>query len=33
VQGSNVSGASGPPAAVFLQVIAIDDNIFYNGLE
>ena len=33
VQGSNTSGASGPPAAVFLQVIAMDDNIFYNGFE
>ncbi|WP_165371523.1 M14 family zinc carboxypeptidase [Pseudolysobacter antarcticus] len=33
MQGSNSSGASGPPAATFLQVVAFDDNIFYDGFQ
>jgi carboxypeptidase T len=33
VQGSNASGASGPPAATFLQAVALDDNIFYDGFQ
>lgn len=33
VQGKNASGASGPPAATFLQAVALDDNIFYDGFQ